>query len=147
MGCCANFPLLNLLGGHQLVRSYGFQVYISMIHDLYIALCAHHLKSNHLLSSYIGSLSPPTTSAPLPSGIHYTIVCVTSHYGYKQYTYMSWSLNKGQSKVNKGSTLSNIILNWYFHKMMKTMSLILKSSYFKLAYHSNKKVEIESPDC
>ena len=32
---------LNLLGWHWLVDPYRFQLYISMLHDLYIALCAH----------------------------------------------------------------------------------------------------------
>ena len=32
---------------------YRFQVYISMIHDLYFGLCAHHPKLNDLLSMYI----------------------------------------------------------------------------------------------
>ena len=54
--------LLNLLGEHWLIGSCKFQVYIFMIHGLYIALCAHHWKSNHLLSAYIW---PPYQSTTL----------------------------------------------------------------------------------
>ena len=32
--------LFSVLGWHRLIRLYRFQVYISIIHDLYIALCA-----------------------------------------------------------------------------------------------------------
>ena len=37
---------------------------ISVIRDLYIALCAHHPKSDHLLSSYIWPPLPFTTLPP-----------------------------------------------------------------------------------
>ena len=37
---------LNLQGWHWLIRLYRFQVYMSMMQDLFIALCAHHPKLN-----------------------------------------------------------------------------------------------------
>ena len=43
------FFVLNVLGWHWLVRLYRFQVYISVVQDLHIVLCAHHAKSSHLL--------------------------------------------------------------------------------------------------
>ena len=58
------------------IRLRTFQVYISMIDDQYTVLCAHHPKSNHLLSSYIWPPLPFTTSHPLPSGKHHTVLCV-----------------------------------------------------------------------
>ena len=66
---------LNLLGWHWLIRFYRFQVYISMIHDLYIALCLH-LKPNHPPSPWIRPPLPFTAPRPLPSGNHHTVVCV-----------------------------------------------------------------------
>ena len=52
-------------------------MYISMIHDLYVALCALHSKSNHLPSDmYLAPFnlySPPTL---LPSGNRCAAVCV-----------------------------------------------------------------------
>ena len=60
--------LKNLLGWLWLIRSYRFQVYFSMVPDLYIALCAHHPKFDPL---YL--LQHPI---PLPSGNHHTVVCV-----------------------------------------------------------------------
>ena len=65
----------NLLGWHWLRGSYRFQGYISITLDLYIALCVHHTKSNHLLSPYIRPPPPPITPHPLPSGNHHTVVC------------------------------------------------------------------------
>ena len=46
------------------MRPYGFQVYIFLIHDLYIALCAHHPKSDHLLSPLPFTVLP-TPCAPV----------------------------------------------------------------------------------
>ena len=60
---------LNLLGWHWLITLYRFQVYISMIHDLQIALCAHHLRSNHLPSPYVWPLLLPSTPFPLVTTI------------------------------------------------------------------------------
>ena len=53
--------LLNSLVRYWLIRLCKFQVYISLIHDLYIALCAHHPKSSHLLSPDIWPPLPLTT--------------------------------------------------------------------------------------
>ena len=64
------------MGRHWLIRLCRLQVYISMIHDLYIALCAHHPKSNHLPSSYIWS-SLPFTTPSLSSGNCYTLVSMS----------------------------------------------------------------------
>ena len=36
------------MGWHWLIKLYRFQAYDSMTHHLYIALCAHYPKSNHL---------------------------------------------------------------------------------------------------
>ena len=55
--------LLNLLRWHWLMGSYRFQSYIYMIHDLHIALCAHHPEWDHLPSPYIW---PPLPFAILP---------------------------------------------------------------------------------
>ena len=46
------FFLLNLLGWHWLIKLHRFQVYNSIIHHLYVALCVYHPKSN-LLSSWL----------------------------------------------------------------------------------------------
>ena len=45
-----------------------------MMHDLHIALCASHPKSDHLPSPRIWP--PFTTSNPLFAGNHYAVVCV-----------------------------------------------------------------------
>ena len=74
--------LLRLEEQHWLIRLYRFQVYITMIHDLYIALCAYHPKSNHLLSPYIWPPLPCTTPYHLPSGSHHTVVCVSEFQFY-----------------------------------------------------------------
>ena len=58
-----------LLGWQWLIKLHRFQVYNSVIHHLYIALCAHCPKS-----PYIWLPSPFTTPTPLPSGNHHTIV-------------------------------------------------------------------------
>ena len=70
--------LLNLLGWHWLISLYRFPGYTSMVHDLYIALCAHHLKSNHLRHHIFGPLYPllPAPTNPLPSGNHQNVICV-----------------------------------------------------------------------
>ena len=52
--------LLNVLEWHWWIRSRRFRVSMSMIHDLYIALCARHPKSNHLPSPY---MCPPIPHA------------------------------------------------------------------------------------
>ena len=74
--CFNAFLKLNLLGWRWLIRLYRFQVYSSMIHDLYIALCTHHPESNLLPSPYIWSPLPFTTPLPLPSGKQHTVVYV-----------------------------------------------------------------------
>ena len=58
--------LLNLLEWHWLIKLYKFQVYNSIVHHLYIALCVHHTKSSPL-----PSLSPrirpwPSSVSPTP---------------------------------------------------------------------------------
>ena len=45
---------------------YGFQVSISVLHDLYITLRAHHPKSDHLLSLYTGPIYFFLTPWPFP---------------------------------------------------------------------------------
>ena len=62
------------MGLNWLIKLYRCQVYNSMIHNLYIVLCLHHLQSN-LVSQYIWPLLPFTVLYPLPSG-NDTVVCV-----------------------------------------------------------------------
>lgn len=57
-----SFPKLNLLEWHWLI-TYRFQVYISVTHDLYLALCACHSKSN-LPSPQIWPNVPCINSSP-----------------------------------------------------------------------------------
>ena len=63
---------------HWLIKLYRLQVYISVTHHLYIALCVYHPKSNLLWSLYIGPSLPSTTSlwTPFSSG-NYHAVCVS----------------------------------------------------------------------
>lgn len=58
------FISLNVLGWHWLIWSYRFQVYISMIHDLY--MYAHQPKSN-IFCHYIWSFYPLLPPPPAPS--------------------------------------------------------------------------------
>lgn len=69
------FLFSKLLGKYWLIKLYGFRVYNSMIHDIYIALCIHHAKSNRLWSTHIWSLHPLLLPHHLPSYNHHTIVC------------------------------------------------------------------------
>ena len=43
---------LNWLGWHWLIGLYRLQVYNTMMHDLYIILCAYHPRPNYLASPY-----------------------------------------------------------------------------------------------
>lgn len=45
--------VLNLLGIHWLIKLYRYQVYSSITHHLYIALCVPYPKSSLLLSTFI----------------------------------------------------------------------------------------------
>ena len=68
----SQFIFIKFIGWHWLIRLYRFQVYICVNSLMCIALHAHLLKSNHLpLFSF-----PFTTTHPLPSGNHQTVVCV-----------------------------------------------------------------------
>ena len=60
------FKNWNVLGSHRLIGLCRFQVYISMIHHLYIALWAHHPQSHHLLSPYVWPPLPFTTPTSFP---------------------------------------------------------------------------------
>ena len=70
------------MGWHCLVRLYKFQVQISMMHNLYIAMCTHHPQSDHP-SPYIGAPVPfttPTTpfaavATPMFSVSEFSFVC------------------------------------------------------------------------
>ena len=65
---CMYLLIIKFIGVTLVKRSYRFQVYISVKHDLCIALCAHYPKSNHLLSPYICSPLPcPTPSLWKPT--------------------------------------------------------------------------------
>ena len=57
---------------HWLIKLYMFQMYISMIHHLYVSLCGHHPKSHHLSPCVWSpsSLFPPNA---LPSGNRRTV--------------------------------------------------------------------------
>ena len=66
---------LNALGWHLLIPLHRFQVYKPMTHDLYIALCAHHLRSS-LLSPYTQPPLPFATPTSLFTRNHHTVVCV-----------------------------------------------------------------------
>ena len=69
--------LLNLLWLYWIIKLlYRFQLYISIAHDMYIALCAQKPKSNHLMLSYIWPLLPSSTPQLLPSGNHHIMSCV-----------------------------------------------------------------------
>ena len=61
------YYLFNLLKWHWFLRSYTsrFQVYISILY-LYIAPCAHHLKSNHLPPPHTRCPLHPPPSTPFP---------------------------------------------------------------------------------
>ena len=61
---CFSFVFCLIYWNDWLMGSYRLEVYISMIHDLYIAGCADHPKSNQLLPPYY------YPSIPLPSGNH-----------------------------------------------------------------------------
>ena len=52
--------LIEFTGRHCLIKIYRFQVYNSIIHDLYIVLCVHHPKSPSI-PNY-----PPTPSSISP---------------------------------------------------------------------------------
>ena len=70
------FKKLTLLGWHGLKKLYKFQVFSSITHHLYIALCAHHPKS-HLPSPCRWPFLPfPISHTPFSSGNQHTIVCV-----------------------------------------------------------------------
>ena len=71
-----SFPFIKILEWHWLIRLYTFQVYTSMTHDLHIALCAHHPKSNHLPSPYIWPLYLLLLPTSLSSGNYHAVVCV-----------------------------------------------------------------------
>lgn len=61
------FCLIYSLGWYWLVKSYRFQVYISIIHLLYISLCVHPPPSVLLASPYIWPPFPSSTSLSFPS--------------------------------------------------------------------------------
>ena len=73
---------IKLLGWHWLIASCRFQMYISMIKGLYIALCAHQSQTIFVTIS-----RPPPAPTTIPqlflSGNHHIAVCVhelyTSH--------------------------------------------------------------------
>ena len=69
---------LNVLGWHWLIRLRRFQVRVSMVQGLCVALCTRHPQSNHLLSpcSFVWALYPSLPRTPLPSGNRHTVVCV-----------------------------------------------------------------------
>ena len=59
---------------HWLIRSYRFQVYISMTHDLYVALCAHPQSQIFFCRHIFG---PVTLFCPLlPFSNHHTVFCL-----------------------------------------------------------------------
>ena len=65
--------LLNVLGWHWLIRLCRFHGYISIIHHLYIALCAHHPKSSQLCTLCL-ALHPLLLPTCLSSGNNHTVV-------------------------------------------------------------------------
>ena len=68
----------SLLGWHGLITLCRVQVYSSVLHHLYIMLCAHRPKSNRPPSPCTWPPSPflPPVLLPCPSGNHHTAVCV-----------------------------------------------------------------------
>ena len=48
-----SFIEMNLLGWHWIIKLYKFQVYNSIIHHLYVALCVYHPKSSLLSLPFI----------------------------------------------------------------------------------------------
>ena len=72
--------LIKFIGGQWLISSCRFQAYNSMMHHLYIALCAHPPKSDLLLSLYVWPLLPFTVP-PMPFSLTATtLLSVSEHF-------------------------------------------------------------------
>ena len=74
------FFVLNVLGWHWLVRLYRFQVYISVVQDLHIVLCAHYAKSSHLLWPDICPPLPSSSSSNPPFSLVTNILFIVCVY-------------------------------------------------------------------
>ena len=61
-----SFLEIKFIGVNWFIGSYESQVYISIIHDLYVALCSHYSRSNQLLSPSICPPLPFTSPTPFP---------------------------------------------------------------------------------
>ena len=85
-----NLFLLNLLGWYLLKGIYKFQLHLSMIHGLHVALHVHHPKSSHLSSPYISPPVPFTTLAPPFPLVATILVCV---YGFLIFLFVHFLLS------------------------------------------------------
>ena len=90
---------LNLLGWYWLIRSYRFQVHISTIHDLYIELCTHHSKSNHLPSTAVWYSLLFTTHLP-SFPVLTTVVCLCEFlFVFLVYPFVAFSFRTHMSEI------------------------------------------------
>ena len=88
---------IKCLEWHWLIRICRFQVYISMVHGRYVALCAHHAKSGHLLSPYIPPVYPLLPLTPFPSGNHLLMSVSVTFCSFVTFSFIShiWGKSYG----------------------------------------------------
>ena len=110
---------------------------MSMIHDLHMALCAHHPKSNYPLPPYIWPPLAFTTPLPLPSGKHHTVFYVY------EFLFLCFSYLCLYSFQLYMTHLSEIIWFLTFSIWLTLLSMIFsrsshKNKYYLLLYFKTK---------